>query len=96
MSSQHPLRDQVLTGDVPLPDLWAEGAIIRAVLMKNRRPTKIPAVSSTGLSYKRVWAVAEACWPTIPEERISMNEASRLIQEDLQLAVTREIDAVTR
>ncbi|KAG8981122.1 hypothetical protein FRC05_004022 [Tulasnella sp. 425] len=74
---------EVLTGDVPFPDLQTEGAVIRAVLIQGRRPTKIPAVSSTGLSYKRVWAVAEACWSSIPEERISMNEASRLVQEDL-------------
>lgn len=94
MSSEHTLRGQVLTGDVPFPDLQTEGAVIRAVLIQGRRPTKIPAVSSTGLSYQRVWEVAEACLSTIPEERISMNEASRLVQEDLQLAGIQEIDAV--
>lgn len=74
---------EVLTGNVPFPDLLTDGAVIRAVLIKGMRPAKSPAVSSVGLSYENVWAVAEACWPTIPEERISMSEALQQIQEDL-------------
>ncbi|KAG8938620.1 hypothetical protein FRC04_008142 [Tulasnella sp. 424] len=82
---------EVLTGEVPFPDLQTDGAVVRAVLIQGRRPPKKPLGSSTGLSYESVWAVAEACWPVVPEERISMGEALQRIQEDPALAAMQEI-----
>ncbi|KAG8953677.1 hypothetical protein FRC04_001881 [Tulasnella sp. 424] len=81
---------EVLTGEVPFPDLQTDGAVIRAVLIESRRPPKNPAKSPTGLSYEKVWAVAEACWPTTPEERISMSEALELIQGDPALTAIQD------
>ncbi|KAG8953676.1 hypothetical protein FRC04_001880 [Tulasnella sp. 424] len=82
---------EVLTGEVPFPDLETGGAVIRAVLIESRRPPKNPAESSAGLSYEKVWAVAEACWSTTPEERISINEALQRIQGDPALPAIQDI-----
>ncbi|KAG8968223.1 hypothetical protein FRC05_001604 [Tulasnella sp. 425] len=80
---------EVLTGDVPFPDLRTDEAIISAIRIEGKRPPKDPPVSSAGLSYGKVWAVAEACWRTIPEKRISMSDALQMIQEDPALTVTQ-------
>ncbi|KAG8939826.1 hypothetical protein FRC04_005957 [Tulasnella sp. 424] len=73
---------EVLTGSVPFPDLETDRAVISTVLIEGKRPPKNPTESSAGLSYENVWAVAEACWPALPEERISMTRALQLIQAD--------------
>ncbi|KAG8959508.1 hypothetical protein FRC05_007721 [Tulasnella sp. 425] len=82
---------EVLTGEVPFPELRTDGAVIRAVLIEGKRPPKNPAVSSAGLSYGNVWAVAEACWYAVPEERIPMSEALQRIQEDPALSAMQHI-----
>lgn len=56
-----------------------------AVFQRGERPAKIP-MESNGISYENAWKVADACWPTMPEDRISMSEAFRLLSADASLA----------
>ncbi|KIO15555.1 hypothetical protein M407DRAFT_92496 [Tulasnella calospora MUT 4182] len=57
-----------------------------AVLNNNERPPKEPLESVSGVSYNNAWEVAEACWPRIPEERISMAAAFERLRADPSLS----------
>ncbi|KIO31725.1 hypothetical protein M407DRAFT_217758 [Tulasnella calospora MUT 4182] len=57
---------EVLTGEVPFHDLTNDMAVMYAVMLKDERPSKIPAESSSGISYENVWDVASACWVRTP------------------------------
>ncbi|KIO31704.1 hypothetical protein M407DRAFT_48542, partial [Tulasnella calospora MUT 4182] len=66
---------EVLAGKAPFSHLKNDPAVMHAVVDDNERPPKQPLESLSGVSYKNVWEVAEACWPKLPEERISMADA---------------------
>ncbi|KIO31727.1 hypothetical protein M407DRAFT_241671 [Tulasnella calospora MUT 4182] len=45
----------------------------------------MPIESSTGVSYENIWNVAAACWPKLPDDRISISEAFHRIRTDPSL-----------
>ncbi|KAG8919158.1 hypothetical protein FRC01_001444 [Tulasnella sp. 417] len=76
---------EVLTGLPPFSRFENEVAVFMAVYQMDERPLKIP-MESNGVSYENVWEVAEACWPKVPGDRISMSEAFGLLKADPSLA----------
>ncbi|KIO31728.1 hypothetical protein M407DRAFT_217769 [Tulasnella calospora MUT 4182] len=81
---------EVLTGEVPFHDLTNDMAVMYAVILRDERPSKIPAESSNGISYENVWDVASACWPRTPSDRIPMFEAFQRIRTDPSLASSHQ------
>ncbi|KAG8974853.1 hypothetical protein FRC05_006786 [Tulasnella sp. 425] len=75
---------EVLTGKAPFADYLNDVAVMLAV-MSNKRPSKIPTESSSGISYEVIWEVAAACWPQEPADRLSMSEALERIRTDPSL-----------
>ncbi|KIO31710.1 hypothetical protein M407DRAFT_67497, partial [Tulasnella calospora MUT 4182] len=73
---------EVLAGEAPFAYLQNDTAVMVAVLNNNERPPKKPLESLAGVSYNKAWEVAEACWPRIPEERISMAVAFERLRAD--------------
>ncbi|KAG9025484.1 hypothetical protein FS837_004920, partial [Tulasnella sp. UAMH 9824] len=76
---------EILTRDVPFAHLHTEVAVIKAVLTYDERPLISPQTSPTGISYENCWSVAKSCWPTLPQDRISMAEALQRLQGDPSL-----------
>ncbi|KAG8920213.1 hypothetical protein FRC01_000873 [Tulasnella sp. 417] len=77
--------NEVLTGLPPFPHLENEMAVMMAVYQRDERPVKDP-LEFEGISYENAWNVAEAGWPKVPGDRISMSEAFRLLSADPSLA----------
>ncbi|KIO23565.1 hypothetical protein M407DRAFT_77896, partial [Tulasnella calospora MUT 4182] len=75
---------EVLTGLPPFSHLENEMAVMMAVYQRDEKPVKVP-LEVNGLSYENAWRVAEACWPKIPGDRISMSESFRLLKADPSL-----------
>lgn len=73
---------EVLTGTPPFSILLDDPAVIVALLVENKRPEKNP-MESNGVSCKTAWQVAEACWASAPDDRITMSKAFRLLKDDL-------------
>lgn len=73
---------QVITGLIPFPDLKSDVAVLLAVAQRDERPPKSPLDSPLGISYVNTWEVAEACWPKLPGDRISMLTAFQRLQAD--------------
>ncbi|KAG8921028.1 mitogen-activated protein kinase kinase kinase 9, partial [Tulasnella sp. 417] len=78
---------EILTRDVPFAHLHSEVAVIKAVLTCDERPLMTPEASTTGISYEHTWSVAKSCWPTLPQDRISMAEALQRLRADPSLAI---------
>ncbi|KIO19735.1 hypothetical protein M407DRAFT_222274 [Tulasnella calospora MUT 4182] len=76
---------EVLSGLPPFSHLENEVAVMLALYQRDERPEKNP-IESNGVSYMTAWKVAEACWPKMPVDRISMSEAFRLLKADPSLA----------
>lgn len=57
-----------------------------ALYQRDERPGKSP-LESNGISYENAWNVAEACWPRVPGDRISMSEAFRRLKADPSLTL---------
>ncbi|KIO23052.1 hypothetical protein M407DRAFT_27476 [Tulasnella calospora MUT 4182] len=74
------------TRDVPFGHLHSEVAVIKAVLTCDERPFMTPQASPSGISYENAWSVAKSCWPTLPQDRISMTKALQRLQADPSLA----------
>lgn len=71
---------EVLAGEVPFISLKHDMAVMYAVMMRNERPPRAPAKSSSGICYQSIWDVAVACWPKNPDDRIRMSEAHERIR----------------
>ena len=71
----HIWLNQILSGRTPYPHIKADITVMMEVCSRNQRPSREPEAAPDGTSYRRVWRVAERCWPTNPAERISMNQA---------------------
>lgn len=76
---------EVLSGAPPFPHLPGDTAVILAVHLHNERPEKAP-MESKGVSYKTAWQVAEACWSKMPDDRVPMSDAVRLLKGDPSFA----------
>ncbi|KIO15650.1 hypothetical protein M407DRAFT_34769 [Tulasnella calospora MUT 4182] len=76
---------EVFTSLPPFSHLENGVAVMMAVYQRDERPGKSP-LELNGVSYENAWQVAEACWPKIPEARISISEAFHLLKADPSLA----------
>jgi hypothetical protein len=63
---------EVLTGQIPFPELDNQFAVLKSVAFGGNRPKKEPTVSPAGQSWVVAWDVAEMCWEKKPEDRPSM------------------------
>ncbi|KIO23980.1 hypothetical protein M407DRAFT_213838, partial [Tulasnella calospora MUT 4182] len=65
---------EVLSGNVPFPELLVDWAVVRAVLEDDVRPRRVPTHSPTGESYQRIWNIAARCWRRDPTARPAMKQ----------------------
>ncbi|KAG9044050.1 hypothetical protein FS837_008844 [Tulasnella sp. UAMH 9824] len=77
---------EVLKGAVPFAHYTNDMAVMLAIIRNDERPSKDPISSPTGISYKRAWRVAAACWAKEPTARPPILEAFRYLSGDPSLA----------
>lgn len=72
---------QVLSGERPFSEYGAS-QIITAVIIRDERPPKLPLHSASGTPYNWLWALAETCWATDPNDRPTALEMIRSFPEN--------------
>jgi hypothetical protein len=80
MNSPHWIT-QVLTGIRPFPALQSDASVIKAVAFMGARPVRAPEQSASGVSWVRLWDVAEMCWQQDPRDRPKSAELLSLLAE---------------
>ena len=53
---------EVLSGQIPYPNLHHDATVMKAVCYLGQRPLREPKASERGHSYAPLWAIAEKCW----------------------------------
>ncbi|KAJ7688621.1 kinase-like domain-containing protein [Mycena rosella] len=79
---------ELLTGKPPFPELYMDGAVIKAVL-EGRRPPRPPSCSGTSLALGGLWSLIQNCWEEQPTMRPTASHiVERLIGPDIQAKKT--------
>ncbi|KAG9043305.1 hypothetical protein FS837_009768 [Tulasnella sp. UAMH 9824] len=65
---------ELLSGNPPFSQYKDNVAVLTAVLIRDERPARTPAASVDGTAYDREWDVAEQCWVTDIDNRVSMDQ----------------------
>ncbi|KAG8895413.1 hypothetical protein FRB99_000602 [Tulasnella sp. 403] len=71
---------EVLTGKEPFYDCKEYGTLLTRVIKENQRPPRGPEESPNGESYSYLWDTAERCWKKDRDERPSMADVLRWLQ----------------
>lgn len=70
---------KILSGAIPFSHCTRDNVVIRAI-MEKERPPKEPPASPSGVSYVRLWEVAEQAWAEAPADRPQMSELVMSLQ----------------
>jgi len=71
---------QILTGDLPLPHIQSDGALVMAIGVRRETPVPKP-MSFRGRNYKALWDIAARCWDWDPLKRPSADEVLLALEE---------------